>query len=297
MTKMQPHSAKFANNVLTVNFTDVTVGWDQWFLLSSDRHHDSIFCDRDLETEHLEEAREKGALIIDCGDMFDAMQGRFDPRSDMEAVRPEYRVNNYFDQLVSVAAADYAPYAGYFLLIGKGNHETSVLKRQSTDLISNLVHRLNTEYGGHTYSGGYGGWVRMQFQGPDGKARAAVNLKYHHGAGGGGPVTRGVIQSNRQAVYLPDADVIVNGHTHDSWIVPIARERLTHRSQVRQDIAYHVRTAGYKSEYRDGSGGFHVERWGPPKPLGCVWMHMVAQRMQRDNNGLSIKLSFIQAVT
>jgi hypothetical protein len=294
---MNPYTAALSENVLTVTFGEVATGWEQWILLSSDRHHDSIYCDRERETEHLDEALQKGALICDFGDLFDAMQGRFDPRSDMDAVRPEYRVNNYFDKLVSVAAADYAPYAANWLLVGRGNHETSVLKRQSTDLASNLVHRLNTEHGGQVFAGGYGGWIRFMFVGTDGRKRAAVNLKYHHGAGGGGPVTRGVIQTNRQAVYLPDADIVVNGHTHDSWIVPIARERLTTKGQVRQDVAYHVRTPGYKNEYRDGSAGFHVERWGPPKPVGCVWLRMTARRSWAEKGALVIRLDFIQAVT
>jgi hypothetical protein len=100
---------------------------------------------------------------------------------------------------------------------------------------------------------------------------ASVNLKYQHGAGGGGPVTRGTIQTNRQAVYLPDADIVVNGHTHDSWVVPIARERLSDQGHVRRDLVWFVRTPGYKDDYGSGADGWHNVRWGAPKPLGCVW--------------------------
>jgi hypothetical protein len=101
-----------------------------------------------------------------------------------------------------------------------------------------------------------------------------VRIKYHHGAGGGGPVTRGTIQTNRQAVYLPDAEICVNGHTHDSWILPIARERLSERGKVSRDLIWFVRTPGYKDEYADGSKGYHVERWAPPKPLGACWVRL-----------------------
>ena len=31
-------------------------GWQQWFLLQSDNHHDAMLCNRELETEHLDEA-------------------------------------------------------------------------------------------------------------------------------------------------------------------------------------------------------------------------------------------------
>jgi hypothetical protein len=33
-----------------------------------------------------------------------------------------------------------------------------------------------------------------------------------------------------------------------------------------------VRTPGYKEEYQDGYGGFHVERGAPPKPVGAAWL-------------------------
>jgi hypothetical protein len=41
---------------------------------------------------------------------------------------------------------------------------------------------------------------------------------------------------------------------------------------TRHQMVHHVRTAGYKEEYGEGSGGFHVERGRPVKPLGSYWM-------------------------
>lgn len=35
---------------------EVKPGFEQWFLLSGDRHHDNEFCRRDLEKKHLDEA-------------------------------------------------------------------------------------------------------------------------------------------------------------------------------------------------------------------------------------------------
>lgn len=259
-----------SRNVLTVKFSEIEAGWEQWLMLSSDRHHDNKLTDWNLEKRHLEMAKERGALIVDAGDLFCAMQGKYDKRSDMTQVRPEDAANNYLDLIVEHAAEFYKPYAQNFLVIGKGNHESSVIDRHGTDLASNLVHQLNMT-GGQVYNGLYGGWVRFQFVVNKTK-RSRLNLKYFHGAGGGGPVTRGVIQTNRQAVYLPDAHIVLNGHTHDAWVVPIARERLNGKAVVVRDLVYFVRSPGYKDDYNDGAEGYHVERWGPPKPLGCVWV-------------------------
>ena len=270
---MKPNIAKSVvkGNVLTLYLDDVSSGWEQWILLSADRHHDNVYCDRRLEKQHLDKAAERAAIILDFGDLFCAMQGKYDPRSSMDDIRAEDVGEDYLDRIVTHAARDYGPYAENFMLIGTGNHETNIRRRHGTDLTSNIVHRLNADYGGNCHVGGYGGWVRFMFTMNKTK-RAHKYLKYFHGAGGGGPVTRGVIQTNRQAVYLPDADIVVNGHTHDSWHVPRARERLNSAGTVGRDLIHFIRTPGYKDEYGDGSGGYHVERGRDPRPVGCVWL-------------------------
>jgi hypothetical protein len=171
---------------------------------------------------------------------------------------------------VQTATEFYGPYADLFTVIGRGNHDTNIATRHGTDLISNLVYALNTRHSGQCFAGGYGGWVRFQFV-IQTTVRQTLLLKYFHGGGGGGPVTRGVIDTNRQAVYLPDADIVANGHTHDMYVVPIKRERLSAAGTVEHDIVWYLRTSTYKDEYGDGFGGWHVEKKGAPKPLGCIW--------------------------
>lgn len=287
--EIEPTSA----NVLKVRFEYVHEGWEQWVLLTSDRHHDSKHANRELEQEHLEKAKKRNALIVDVGDIFDAMQGKYDPRRSYSDLRPEYLHDDYLDVIVKDAAKFYAPYADRFLVIGRGNHESSVLKNTNVDLISNLVHRLNSEHGGRIQAGGYGGWVRFQFH-INGTQKLSKNLKYFHGAGGGGPVTRGVIQTNRQAVYLPDADIVVNGHTHDAWYVPIQRERISIMGTVYQDIQHHVRTTSYKDEYADGAKGWHVETWKPPKPVGAAWIRFYMAGDATRPNGSTVRVEVIQ---
>lgn len=50
--------------------------WEQWVLLRSDVHHDNPKCNQQLERQHLDEALEYDAPIIDNGDLFCAMQGK-----------------------------------------------------------------------------------------------------------------------------------------------------------------------------------------------------------------------------
>lgn len=261
-------------NVLTVRFTDFGKGWEKWFLLSSDRHHDNAHTNQVLERQHLEQAKERDAYVIDIGDLFCAMQGKFDPRQDRSQLRPEYRDNDYLDALVDHAAKFYAPYAKQILQISPGNHETSIIKRHQTNLSERLVERLKYITSQKVHLGGYSGWIQFKF---DYGRRDAINLHYHHGYGGGGPVTLGVIQHNRQAVYLPDAHIVYSGHTHDEWMLTRSRVRLSTNGHVYHDEQLHIRTPGYKEEYGSGEGGWHIETGKPPKPNGAAWLRFYCE--------------------
>tara|TARA_R100000458_G_C8252405_1_gene229079 strand:+ start:108 stop:974 length:867 start_codon:yes stop_codon:yes gene_type:complete len=252
-----------------------TAGWEQWFLLTSDRHHDNAKCQHKLEKRHLDQALERNAGILDIGDMHCAMESKMDRRANRNNMRDEYNVEDYFDELVNKAVDFYSPYAKNWILISEGNHETAVRKKWGTCLTSRTVAGLNQANKTNIIHGGYGGWVNFVIQRHGSKKR--FRLKYFHGSGGGGPVTRGVIQTNRQAVYLPDADIIISGHTHDSWQVPIARERINDRGEVYLDEQTHIKMATYKDEYADGTGGWHIERGGPPKPTGGWWLRFYAR--------------------
>jgi len=261
-----------SGNVLTIR-EDAQNGWEQYVLLMSDNHHDSPLCERKLEEKHLKEAMDKNAWILFNGDLFDAMQGRKDPRSSYNNLDLALKGDDYLDRLVRFNGEFLAPFADNILMIGRGNHETSALKHYGVDLTSNLVYRMRTEYHSPVIAGGYGGWVRFMFT-MDKTKKASINLKYFHGAGVGAPVTRGVIATNRQAVFLPDADIVWNGHNHEGYVVMIQRERLSKSGRIYQDVQWHVRTPGYMNGYRDGAGGWAVESGMAPTPLGCVWLRL-----------------------
>jgi len=264
-------------NVAGVHFKDVRLGWEQWLMLMSDRHFDSVRCDRAMMKRQLDLAKKRNALVLDFGDFFDAMNGRYDPRRSYVDMRPEYlRATSYLQAIVDDASQFLRPYAAHLLLMGRGNHDQSVRKNSDYDLISALVTQLNHNLERDKKKqvvqvGGYGGWVKFNFT-LQKTQQESIKLYYHHGAGGGGPVTRGVIQSNRQAVYLPDADIIVNGHTHDNWYLPIRRARLSQAGVPYLDYQHHIRIPPASEDYGDGDEGWHVERWGAPKPKGCVWV-------------------------
>jgi hypothetical protein len=229
--------------------------------ITSDVHFDSAFCNRKVFFQDMEEALKQKSKVCIFGDFFDAMNGRFDPRRDMSMLRPEYRRADYYDFVVNDAYEKLKKYKNNILIITPGNHELAVLKNANTYLSDRLSKMLGCLHGG------YGGWLKVMIK-VNSEIRGSVNIKYFHGSGGEAPVTRGAIQTNRQAVYLPDADIVVNGHSHNAYWIPIQRERITQNGIHYFDTQHHVRTPGYMQAYGDGTTGWEVTRGGVPKPLG-----------------------------
>ncbi len=257
------------NSVATLRFDGVKSGWEAWFLLCSDRHWDHPCSDREMQKRHLDEAKERNAGIMEAGDLFCAMQGRDDKRGNKSSIRAEHHKDAYFDELSKDAVGWFKPYARQFVFISPGNHETAVLKRHEVDLTDRMVTGLRA-HGSDCLRLTYAGWVRFLFN-ANGTKSFPVRMFYHHGWGGGGPVTRGVIDTNRMAVYQ-DAELVWTGHTHDSWQVPIARQRLSHEGFPILDEQLHFRTPGYKDEFSPMQG-FHIEKGRGPKPIGAAWLH------------------------
>jgi len=111
-----------APDVLLIDAT-LRQGEEIYLLLSSDRHHDHPAQRSSLELRHLELARERNAIVLDFGDLFDAMQGKGDPRASYSGLADQYKRDEYFDVLVNRAVERYAPYAGHFAMLAMGNHE------------------------------------------------------------------------------------------------------------------------------------------------------------------------------
>ena len=258
---------------------DVTVIWvsycdelEQDFLLTADRHWDNPFSDHNLQVKHLKQAAALGAGVLDFGDFFCAMQGKYDPRASKDSLRPEHKVDDYFDALVDTAVEFFNPYKNLFILIAAGNHETSIRKRHEIDLTKRLVKGL----GGAPHVGGYTGWVQFRFMDIPTSKFDIVNLWYTHGYGGGGPVTKGVIQTARRAAYNPDAQIIVTGHIHEDWALTVTRQRLMPDFTVKLEPQLHVQVPTYKDEFK--SDGWTVERGSPPKPIGARWLRFRKSR-------------------
>jgi hypothetical protein len=250
-------------------------------LLISDIHWDNPHCNRDLLKKHLDQALEINADILFNGDTFCLMQGAYDPRKSKNDIRPEHNKTNYLDAVVNDAIDWFSPYAHLIKVVGYGNHERNILKRAETDVIDRFVFGLNSKNNTNVEVGGYGGWIVYQFQRGLNAGMAAYKIKYMHGFGGGGPVTRGVIQFNRMSTFVEGADMVWMGHVHEDHELTYTIESLNNHNKVKLKDILMVRTPTYKEEYQGGKGGWHVERGSAPKALGGRWLEIHPERIRK----------------
>lgn len=261
-----------------------TKDWEKWILLRSDAHHDSKHCRRDIELRHLQEAVDRNAIVLDLGDCLDLMQGRGDNRASKSSLRSGLLASNYFDRVIREAAEFYTQkhngvhLSRQFALIGQGNHESAWLKFHETCPTDNLVRAIRTcDPDSPVGAGAYGGYVHLQFS-FNGNTKRAFTIRYMHGASSGGIMSMGALDAKRAASWIVDANLIAIGHTHDSMVVPLPRERFrVHNGKYRienEDVGF-VRVGTYKDEFYQTEGmGWAVERGGGPKPLRAKWLRL-----------------------
>ena len=261
-----------------------TPGWTQSFLLISDCHIDSPECQLDILIDHLDEAKERDALILYFGDFFDVINSRDDHRRSMASLRDENKVDAYVDSVIDFALGKFGKYADQFILFGRGNHESKLTKLCGTDITRRFIDELNRLRSPGLppiYRGEYGGWLRMQFARESGSGcfsdRSSINLKYFHGSGGGAEVTKGVMEVQRWASAIDAADIMVTGHTHNGWIVPHLKEAINDLGIAYTKPLTHIKISGYKQDYRlNGAGTWAMQRGFKPAPIGGAWLELKA---------------------
>jgi len=96
-------------------------------------------------------------------------------------------------------------------------------------------------------------------------------MHYHHGYGGNAPRSKGVLHADIDAAKFPDADLIVRGHDHNKWHLPITTERVTRKMEVTRSTVHHIRCGSYK-QLGDGYSGWEVEKgFAQPRNGGWWW--------------------------
>ena len=266
------------------NLHEIIVSTDDFQIaMLSDIHWDNPKCDWDVLKSHLDYFKKNNIPVMINGDFFCLMQGRGDNRRNKSDIRPEHNNFRYLDSIVETAVEWWTPYAEILTVIGYGNHETGVIKWQETDILQRFVDLLNLKCGTNVQVGGYGGWLVFKV---GTRNLVTYKVKYFHGSGGGGIVTKGAINLTIALELYEDFDVFTMGHIHENASRNDVRDMIYHHPTKGYTIKHrqiHLMLTGtYKEEYEDGHHGWHVERGAPPKPLGGRMLRFKNIRIIKD---------------
>jgi hypothetical protein len=81
-----------------------------------------------------------------------------------------------------------------------------------------------------------------------------------------------------QPVFDHFADIIVSGHTHQKWHVPISRERISVKMHLYVDTCHHLKLGSYKK--LDRFAGWEVEKGFSQPRLGGWWLELNKRRIR-----------------
>lgn len=233
--------------------------------MASDLHADNTKTDEKQIKRMLQYCKDDDRYLILNGDTLCLMQGKYDPRSTKSALKPKHLGSDYLDRVLDDIAGLFAPYALNILQINTGNHESSVSNRIEIDILRQLVERINRLSGANVQMGQYMGYILIQAEN-GGVIRQTIKIAYDHGHWGG-VVSKGTQAAMRYAAMFPDADIVICGHTHDAWVLPIERFEISnnlHSVQLRDILC--IKTGTAKEEFLSGKG-WAVEKIGIPKNL------------------------------
>lgn len=253
-------------------------------LIASDIHFDNPHCDRELFFSHLDRIRKKKGKVFIIGDLFCFMQGKYDPRRNKSDIRPEHNKADYINAVINDTVELLSPYKDIIAFVSEGNHEASLLKNIEVDVLNEFVIKYNTINKTNILKGGYRGWIIIRKE-VSGRSMSH-KMYYNHGYGGGGEMSKGILQHSRMNMHVEGADAIIMGHVHEAYVQANKRVYFNNNPgcfNEKERIVWNLRSACYKEEFVGSDSGFHIEKGRPPKPLGGIYANLEAAR-SRDTN-------------
>lgn len=264
----------------------------------SDIHLDSKNCDRKLLKKHFDIIKECNGAIFINGDLLDVMGAKRDPRSVPNDIRPEYNQagGSYLDLVIQDAYEFLKQYKENIYVIGYGNHETNIERRQQIDPLRYLVSLLN-QSGANIQLGGYQGAIVWKFTLGNKNKRACRKWFYHHGSGGGAKRSKGVLNADILISQNGWADLITSGHDHNKFHLPFTLKNLNEKSyqweKRRVDV---LRTGSYKK--KSINGGWEVEKDFNEPTLGGYFVdyYYTHSRNVNGNSEYKLQTQIVEAV-
>lgn len=245
--------------------------------LCSDIHIDNPDCLRDQYLHYLQTAVDMNAPVCCFGDYLCMMQGRNDRRGSKGKIRPENQKDDHFGSIIEEEIERMRPYASHLAMFSQGNHETAIIRHNEIDILKRIVTGWKDRFDSPVQYGAYSGRIHVDVKLFDTRSQKIKNsnsviIYYHHSPGSGGVVTRGHLAPQRM-IAKAEADIYVTGHIHQGWEERIPRDEYSFKTKEPRIVTkWFVCLPAFKDEYKDGRGGYVIEKNYGPTNLGAAFL-------------------------
>jgi predicted phosphodiesterase len=206
----------------------------------SDLHLDSPYTDLKKLKKLFDDAQKNQYKIVIIGDLLDVMGGKYDRRTTKGDIKPEHNTDNYINSVCESAADFLAPYIDDILLITAGNHEREIDKRMECYLLEFIDLYLHKKTGKSiNWTQDYAGYIRLHGKRKNAGESCPTTIFYNHGKDGNATMSFGVLNVKRNAAVI-DADIIVMGHIHKNFSLPLNRLYLSNRGVIKVKEQLHL---------------------------------------------------------
>jgi UDP-2,3-diacylglucosamine pyrophosphatase LpxH len=217
--------------------------------LLSDLHLDSHYTDLKKVKALFEEAKANDYKIIIIGDLFDVMGGKYDKRTIKGDIKKEHSEDNYLNKVIEDIAKFLSPYIDNIALITAGNHEKEIDKRFECYLLEFLALYIHKMTGKDlNWTSDYAGFIRIHGTRNNSHDSHVTKIFYNHGKDGNAVMTFGVLNVKRNAAMI-DADILISGHVHKNFSVPINRLYLSQKGVIKVKEQLHLQLGTAKETH------------------------------------------------
>lgn len=278
--------------LVKVNQTSVKTGDEYNLFIMSDLHVGSNAVDYERMEADLKYAEENDCEIAILGDIFDNVVPRDPKKGSLDGLHPRLRQSDtVMMEALTWAHEILEPYKHRIVLMAVGNHDDWSIKTAGIDLVSILLDRL----GKHDVYGSIAGWYVRRFESGE-RNSCSVKLRYHHGAGGAAPTTKGMTDFYRMRSWIEGADIIAMGHKHNRF-VDLAQSEYISRHDVPQTRTTVCAMPGSYMRHANTDGSRHyAENWNcGPQPMGGIHIHATLdnQALKSSKVNLNVRLPLL----
>ena len=224
-----------------------------------DLHYGNRYCDIHAFRKFMADSDEN-TYFFGGGDLMDSIVIG-DPRYQKSVDDTEG--DAIIDGQVDGLYRELEPYKDRIIGLGRGNHESVIIKRCGTDPMARLCEKLGVGYLG------FSGMIILKFS-ENGNRGRTVKIRWHHGWGGGSRTQGADLTKYSKDVTHWQADIYLYGHTHRKQADRVPRLGIAGQKLISKSKIVGICGTYLKTYTTTADSTYSEEKGYPPVEIGGI---------------------------